>query len=319
MNRIVLYVFAVIFALVILVFMCTYQVRFNEQAIVTTFGRAGENARVENPGPHFKWPYPIQSVRKYDTRDRVLETRIENVQTADNQLITVQVFLVWQISDVLKYFQRMENESVAATHLTDRLRSNLGVFSQYDFGELLAQSGGLGKMSEAEERMLNLLVDPSDGSPGVDEYYGITPRAVGITRFILPENTTTAVFERMKQTRQTIAADARASGEAEASRIRTEATTAAEKIRRFAELRAASIRAIGEKEAARHIAQQAALDPEFAIYLRQLEAVETMVTANTTFIFPAKFPFELLIQPPNGGLGVLDLEKRASLAADENE
>ncbi len=297
MNRIGIYIIAVLFALVILLFTCTFKVRFNEQAIVTTFGNAGDNSNVTSAGLHFKWPYPIQSVRKFDTRTRVLETRIENVVTKDNQLVTVQLFLTWNIEDVLRYYRSSGNDREAADRLTDRLRSNLGVFSSYDFGALLTQTSGEAKMSEVEQRMLELLVNPTDGSDGASTY-GVRPQTLGITRFILPEETTTAVFERMKQTRQRLAAGVRASGEAEAARIQAEAMTTAAKIQQFAERRAASIRAIGEIEAATYIGRQAALDEDFAIFMNQLTAMESMVKEGTTFVFPAVYPFDLLIHPP---------------------
>lgn len=297
MNRIGIYIIAVLFALVILLFTCTFKVRFNEQAIVTTFGNAGDNSNVTSAGLHFKWPYPIQAVRKFDTRTRVLETRIENVVTKDHQLVTVQLFLTWNIEDVLKYYKSSENDRKAAERLTDRLRSNLGVFSSYNFGELLTQTSGDTKMSEVEQRMLDLLASPTDGSDGAFTY-GVRPQTLGITRFILPEDTTTAVFDRMKQTRQRLAAGVRSSGGAEAERIKTEAMTTALKIQQFAERRAASIRAIGEREAATYIGRQASLDEEFAIFLNQLSAMEEMVKEGTTFVFPAVYPFQLLIQPP---------------------
>ncbi len=305
MNKIGIYIITVLFALVILLFTCTFKVRFNEQAIVTTFGRFGDNSNVTAPGLHFKWPYPIQSVRKFDTRTRILETKIENVMTKDDQLVAVQLFLAWKIDDVLKYYKSGESDRKATENLTARLRSNLGVFSSYDFGDLLTQTSGDSQMSEAERRMLDLLINPSDGSEGAATY-GILPEAIGITRFILPEDTTTAVFERMKQTRTGLAADVRSSGQAEAQRIETEAITTAEKIRLFAERQAATIRAVGEVEAASYIGRQADLDEEFAIFLLQLEAMEAMIKEGTTFVFPAEYPFNLLLQSP------------AAQAAEEN-
>lgn len=298
MNRIGIYFIAALFALVIVLFTCTFNVRFNENAILTTFGHAGDNAEITEPGLHLKWPYPIQSVRKYDNRMRVLQTRIENVVTKDNQLVAVQVFLTWKISDVLVYFRKSENDARAQTYLSDRLRSNIGVFNDFDFGELLTQTGGSDKMSEAEQRMLDLLLNPNDESPGA-ETYGIHPQAIGITRFILPEKTSTAVFERMKQTRNRLAADIKSSGMAEAGRIRTKATTTAQIIRDFADRRAAAIKAVGEREAASYLAKQADLDENFAIFLRRLEAMETMVSDGTTFVFPAVWPFNLFVEPPS--------------------
>ncbi len=298
MGKLVIYCVAILFAVMILLFSCTYQVRFNEAGIITTFGRAGDDAQVTEPGLHFKWPYPIQSIEKFDTRTRVLETQIESVMTKDNQLIVVQLFLTWKIDDILQYYVRARTDSDARTHLTDRLRSNLGVFSHYEFSELLSQSQEGDRLGDAEQQMLDLLSANDDDNVGVGSY-GIKPLSVGIVRLILPTETSSAVLDRMKETRNRLASDTRTSGEAEASRIVTKAQTEAEMIRSFAKRRAAEIKAVGEKQAARFIQEQADLDAKFAIFLQKLEGIETMVREGTTYIFPSAAPFELLTEPPS--------------------
>ena len=88
-------------------------VRFTERAVVTTFGKAGESSVKTEPGLGFKWPYPIQSVTKYDTRQRYSETRSEALATADNRQIIVQSFIVWEVKDPLKFFQALNNTRAA--------------------------------------------------------------------------------------------------------------------------------------------------------------------------------------------------------------
>ena len=61
---------AAFLAVVLLLYMCTFQVRFTEVAIKKTFGRLTREAITE-PGLKFKWPYPIQTVVVYDKRIRV--------------------------------------------------------------------------------------------------------------------------------------------------------------------------------------------------------------------------------------------------------
>ncbi len=297
MNKIVIYIITLILVLALLLFTCTYQVRFSEAAVVTTFGKAAGNAQVTEPGLHWKWPYPIQAVRKYDTRIRVLESRIETVQTKDYQLVNVQVFLSWRIGNVLDYFLSVSNDAKAESLLQNRLRSSQSIFSQYDFSELLALQGGEGKIGAVEDGMLTVLLTPGDDNPGVG-VYGIEPIAIGVSRFILPESTSVAVKERMKQTRLTMAAEVSSSGAAEASRIITEARTASEKIRQFASRLAAGIKSVGEEQAAVYLAEQAAVDENFAIFLYQLDALEDLLHKNSTIIMPTSWPLELLEGPP---------------------
>lgn len=297
MNRLALYIIAAIVAATLLLFTSTFQVRFNQAAVVTTFGEASQQARKDDPGLHFKWPVPIQQVHKYDTRIRTLDTRIENVVTADGQLVAVQVFLTWRIQDVLKFYQEMQDAGSAESQLAARLRSGLGVFSRYQFRELLANDPSASKLGQVEDSILDALKSPKDDTPSVTEY-GIEPIAVGVTRFILPENTSKSVFERMKVARERLAADARSSGEAEAARIRAEANANANTIKDFANRIAATIQAEGDKAAAQFLAWQRD-DEGLAIYLAELKALEELVRSGSTIITGTDGVFRHLSQPPD--------------------
>ncbi|MFW5653646.1 MAG: protease modulator HflC [Planctomycetota bacterium] len=318
MNRWVLYSVAIVVGLVLLLFTCTYQVRFNQTAIVTTFGKAGDNSIIDDPGLHFKWPYPVQSVTTYDTRSKVLRTRLESVQTRDKQVIVVQVFVTWHIEDPLRYYQKVTSRDRAEDLIDQQLRSAQGALSGFAFTELLAQDEEESLLDDAEAAMLSVIRDPGSGE-GLLEY-GIAPTYVGISRFVLPQNTATSVFTRMQQTRRKLAQDARSSGAAEAARIRETAQTAAQKILSFAERRAASIRAEGEREAAEYIARQAETEDaeNFAIFLRQLETLEAMIGKNTTLVIPQVWPFNLLNERPTPGqLGAPLTDPSASTAGPD--
>ena len=75
----------------LLLYMVVFNVRFDEAALVTTFGRAAEgsvlNADGKGAGWYLKLPWPVQDVRRYDTRFRVLETSPEQQQTRDKQMV----------------------------------------------------------------------------------------------------------------------------------------------------------------------------------------------------------------------------------------
>ena len=74
---------------VLLLSTVAYRVRYYEAAVVTTFGRADEgsvkNADGTGAGLHWKWPIPIQDVKTYDVRLRVLEERGEEQRYAPLQ------------------------------------------------------------------------------------------------------------------------------------------------------------------------------------------------------------------------------------------
>src|SRR5690242_2525942 len=87
-----------------------YTVRFTETAVLTTFGKADDQAIKKNPGLYFKWPDPIQSVTKYDTRARFLQTQSETQQTADSRQLVVEAFCTWKVDNPLQFFKKFSNK-----------------------------------------------------------------------------------------------------------------------------------------------------------------------------------------------------------------
>ena len=87
MQKLLRPLLALLFVAAVIAFAFSYTVRFTESAVVTTFGRAGEDAVVSEPGLKFKWPYPIQSVTKYDSRLRVLQTRSQTQERSSRRRI----------------------------------------------------------------------------------------------------------------------------------------------------------------------------------------------------------------------------------------
>ena len=115
--------FAIVFILMLIAFSATYTVRFTEIGVKTTFGSANESSIVNEPGLHFKAPYPFQSVTKYDKRIRLVQTRSETVQTADDFQIIVESYLFYRVSDPLKFFRSFSNAVIVQKSTTPRLRT----------------------------------------------------------------------------------------------------------------------------------------------------------------------------------------------------
>ena len=100
---------AVLFLVILFAFSATFTVRFTEIAVKTTFGSASDSSIISEPGLKWKLPYPFQSVTKYDKRTRIVQTRSETVQTADDFQIIVESFLFYKVSDPLKFFRSFSN------------------------------------------------------------------------------------------------------------------------------------------------------------------------------------------------------------------
>ncbi len=321
MQSLLRYLVALAILLAIVAFMATYTVRFTEMAVVATFGKATEQSVVKEPGLRMRWPYPVQTVTKYDTRTRYVESRPETLQTGDNRLIVVTSFLTYRVSDPLKFFQNFSNAgSGAGTHfraaekaLQDKLRFAMGgQMGRFQMEKLFTTDPSAGGSLPDLEKAILAQLDTGGGDSPALSSYGIAPLAVGISAIKLPEETSKAVFNRMSATRQRIAQEAVSKGNAESSRIRSEADSAAQKILAFAERRAKAIRGQGDLEAAQYFAKQNT-DPELAVFLKNLDFMREALAKNVTLVLPTNLPGLGLLNPdalsgvPRGQLPRFDL------------
>ena len=285
-----------------LTFMMSYTVRFTESAVVTTFDRATDRSVVESEGLKFRWPYPIQRVTVYDTRARLLQTRSETQQTADNNQVIVEAFLTWRVSDPLRFYQRFggagpeerEHYRAAEQAILSMMRSAMAEVSAFPLSELFTTAQTGSRLGELEAAIMTRLTSSNQDGVSISDY-GVEPVLVGISSVVLPEETTQQVFERMKATRQSLASEVRSQGEASAGAIRAEAESAARRIESFARRRAAEIRVRGDREANQWYAQLNE-DPELAVFLEQLEFLRSFYAKRTTLVLPTSQP----------GMGIFD-------------
>ena len=295
MKNKLIFLVALAVASVLLVYMVMFQVRYDQVAVRTTCDKAVEPTRnaegeITDPGSlvleagyGFKWPTPIQKVKVYSKRIQLLEDQSKEIQTADGYAVIVKMYLAWRIEDPYAFFLRLETEDEAEEQLTKMLSELETVLSSYRFDQLVNIDPSKVKLQEIEQKGLELLRERLDAiSPG----YGIKLEQVGIRRIILPEDTTEKVFERMAKTRELLAEKARAEGDAEANNIKARAEAAKRRILAFAERRAQAIRDEGNREAAQYFSAFRE-DQDFAIFQRQIEALQKMLSNNTTFVLDA--------------------------------
>ena len=278
-----------------------YQVRYDQVAVRTTFDKADESSVQETPGLKWRWPWPVNKVALYSKRLQVLEDKIEELQTADGKSVIVRTYLTWRIADPLDFYITLKDPAEANRQLSSRLREIRGLISNYDFDELVNVDRDKIKLADIEQRATTTL-DEALRQAG----YGIKVESVGIHKIILPESTTQKVFDTMIASRERLAENALQEGQAQASAIRSEATSARERILAFAERKAQAIRSQGDREAAVQY-ENFAQNEEFAIFLRKIEALKKMLDHNTTFVLSAD------------SLGILDWFNKDPAAAAKPE
>ncbi|OAB61583.1 hypothetical protein AY599_19800 [Leptolyngbya valderiana BDU 20041] len=293
---------AILFVVVLLVYAMTFTVRFTEAAVVTYFGEVSKE--VTEPGLRFKWFYPIEGVTKYETTNRLSQARIETYQTRDDRQLIVGAFAIWRVkpNEVGTFYRRFSNSGpraadhyrAAATLVEDTLRSSMSELSSYSMAELFTPNEAASRLEELEERVLAQMKSTLEGQG--ERSFGIEVVQAGIARTSLPQTTTEAALERMRQDRARIVTGLQQSGQSEADAIRSRAESNAAKILAFAESRARQIRARGDQEAARYLEQMSEV-PGLAIYLKNLELLEEAMFGRATLLFSTDTPGLNLLDP----------------------
>jgi len=302
--------FAIVVGLLLLVglllFTTSYTVSYYEIAIRTRFGQADSASVIREPGWHFKLPFFADRVNKYDTRLQLLETPLEQVQTADRQPVVITAFVLWQVDmegdGPLEFAANYRSVEDASGYLLNQVRDRLAVLGRYRFDELVGENN---KLQDAEQALLSALTASLPK--------GITPRTVGFSQLVLPPKTTTAVLARMKATTNSLAANERTRGGSEYSRIIADANSKADILTSFARQRADEIRAQGSEQAAQYLAQMQE-HADFAMFLTWLTALEDMLKENSTFFLPTSTePFHLLDPNASRGENGIPMPERSML------
>lgn len=273
----------IVVIVVLFVYMFTYTVRYDQVVVLTTFDKATEASLKDEPGLYFKAPYPIQREYAYTKRIQLLEDRPQEIPLKDSSTVIVKMYVAYRIDDPYAYFRSLKDEDAARGALETLLRDVTGVISQYGFDQLVNTNAQQLKIKEIEQKATEQMRGQlAKIQPG----YGIYIEQVGISRIILPEQTTEKVFERMRKTRERMAEAARAEGKSQAATITARAESAQKRILAFAERRAQAIRDQGNQEANQYFATFAE-DQDFAVFIRQMDALKEMLRHNTTFILDA--------------------------------
>lgn len=288
------FLIAILVALVLLVYMFCFQVRYDEIAVVTTFDRAtaptyGEDGEVVSPGSvkfepglYFRWPWPVDKVKKYSRLLQVLDGVTKETPTSDNRLVVARMFITWRISDPYKFFVRLRDEANAASQLGTILQAAQSDISQFKFEELVNTDPSQLRIDDLESQALEKI-----RRDVAEQDYGVEIVQFGIRRLVLPEDITPTVFERMKKDREALAQNIRSSGEADAKTIRDRAEATRSRIESFARSRAEAIIAQGAIEAARELSKFAQDEP-LAIALERIRTIEQILKNRAVVVLSAE-------------------------------
>jgi membrane protease subunit HflC len=292
MKNITITIFLVLLFVVLALVFTMFQVRETESALVMTFGKA--TRQITEPNLCFKWPPPIESVQKFDSRYRVLEAELGETPTKGAVPIIVNTFIVWRIAEPLSFFNAVGTIQEAQAKLLSQISNTQNtVIGRHDFSEFVNSDPEKIKFEQIEQEMLTEI------QKTVLSDYGIEIKALGIRQLKISEDVSKDVFERMRAERNRRTEATIAEGNAAARKIITDANSMQMELLAAAEARAKAIRAQGDAEAAQYykLLEQ---DPQLAIFLRDIDALKKILEQRSTIVISAETePFKLLRQMPD--------------------
>ena len=275
--------------------------------LIKTFGKVTRVYRgSDDAGLHFKWPYPIERLVRYDSRIFTVEDPYGELNTVDQQNILVTTYCTWRIEDPEKFHRAIKTIDAADGRIRSRLSNHKGlVGSSHMLEEFVNTDPTKMHIQDIEAEVLTAL------RREMADEYGVEVSSVGLKLLGLPETVSTAVIEAQKQERNQFAQKYTASGEAQATAIRARADRASKQILAFAAGKAIKIQAEGDKAAAKYY-RQYAQNERLGMFLRSLESLRRELSRNATIILdgsqiPAvKFfrqgPSLEAIDPPAGAM-----------------
>jgi membrane protease subunit HflC len=269
-----------------------FQVRKSEVVVVTWFGKPIRN--VTEPGPHLRWPWPIENVHRFDQRVQNFEDKLTEGLTSDSFNLLSSVYVGWKITDAKSFFPKFAGGSdpiaEAERMLNGRLsNAKAAIIGKHPLSDFLTPGQEGSKFAEVEKEILGTIQAQVPTNT-----YGLEIEFLGFKKLGLPESVTASVFERMTKERQVLASKSQYEGEAEAQKIRSEADRKAAEMLYAAAGQATQIRGRAEAEAAKSLTvfQQ---NPELAKFIFGLTALESSLKERSTLIFDQHTPpFDLL-------------------------
>ncbi len=291
MKNLAVIILVLLIVAVMAIYFVSFQVRQTETALVLTFGKP--TREINEPGWNWKWPAPIQTLVKYDSRQMLFEGVEEETVTKGGEPIIVQTYMIWQITEPRKFREAVRDIPGAEKLLKSRLRDVQNkVVGRHYFSEFVNTDRKAIKFANIENEMLQQIAEP------VKAAYGMTVKTVGIKMLKVSEKVTEDVFARMKADRKRKTEATLAQGAAEATRIKSDAESKITELLAATEARAKAIRGEGDAEAAQYYKMLEA-DPQFAMFLREIETLKKTLKDRTTVVLPADAePFKLLKEMP---------------------
>lgn len=283
----------------------------NQFKLIRQFGRV--DRVVSAPGLSFKIPF-VESVDTVPKELLLYDLPASDVITSDKKTMIVDSYVLWRVTDPLKFAQTLScsvhnaegridaivynatKNTISNMKQDEVIRSRDGKMTitvDETGSELTGNDLDLSGSKEEVIEITSLTEEVMGQINHVEEQYGIELVAVEVKKLDLPDDNKQAVYNRMISERGNIAAQYTAEGKSEAKMI--ENTTDKEVSIMLSDAKAKAEATIAEGEAEyMRILSDAYSDPEktdFYSFVRALDALkESMVGDNKTVILSDDSP-----------------------------
>ena len=261
--------------------------RANEYTILKQFGAVVRI--IDQPGLSLKLPF-VQTASTLPKTEMLYDLAVSDVITSDKKSMVADSFVLWRISDPLRFIQTLSGSVANAEYRIDTVVYNSlkTVISSMKQEEVIS-----GRDGELAAKIMENVGSTFDA-------YGVTVMAIETKRIDLPDENKAAVYERMISERGNIAASYSAEGNAEAKQIRNEADKAVKITLSEANAKAEKLKAEGEAEYMRILS--AAYDSEeeadFYEFMRALDmATRSLTGGNKTLVVSKDSPIAKIFAP----------------------
>ncbi|WP_419901218.1 protease modulator HflC [Kiloniella sp.] len=240
-----------------------------QQAMVLQFGNP--QTTIKEPGLKFKLPW--QDVQKYEKRVLNLDPPVERIILSDQKPLLVDSFARYTIDDPLQFFKTVRSEDGARARLGTIVNSGLRV-------ELGKATLSTVLSPERDVFMARVLKHVNEQA----KRFGIDVLDIRIRRADLPNETSQAVFARMKTEREREAAEFRAQGFELAQRIQSTADREVTVLTAEAKKESEILRGQGDAALTKILNEAYGQDPDFFKFYRSMQAYEEALANKGTYM-----------------------------------
>ena len=220
--------------------------------------------RILQPGLHIKLPL-IESVQSLDTRLQTVDIKSSRIVTKEKKDVMVDYYVKWRICDLAHYYKSTGgNKLKAETLLEQQLNTSLRAeFGRRTISDLVSS------VRDDVMETLRLKAEQQASELGI---HVVDVRIKGIE---LPENTSNAIYQRMRADMQKIANRHRADGHAAAEAIQAGADAKVTILLAKARSSGKMLRAKGDAQASKIYAEAFNQHKEFFVFYQSLQAYKS--------------------------------------------